>query len=276
MDMDDIIRRIDLEQRRRRSQDRHDLAVTTLPTILPPKADTGMCKKCRGAGYLRVDVPYGHPQFGKLVRCACKVAEVKEQQQHSLIALSGIMSLDRFKNSSFDTFTYSLPGLQEAYVQSWQFALQPHGWLVLTGLPGCGKTHLAVSIAKKRIEAGDTVIIQTVPDLLDHLRSAFNPAASQTYDDRFEEIKEAELLVLDDFGAQQNTTWATEKLFQLINHRYNASLPTVITSNDTHLTSIDARIKSRLCDKALVKLIKLEYARDYRIHGDEQEQEEDE
>lgn len=52
-------------------------------------------------------------------------------------------------------------------------------------------------------------------------------------------------------------------------------LPTVITSNDTHLTSIDARIKSRLCDKALVKLIKLEYARDYRVHGDGQEQEED-
>jgi len=47
--------------------------------------------------------------------------------------------------------------------------------LVLLGPYGCRKTHLAASVARHRVEVGDTVLVQTVPDLLDHLRSAFSP-----------------------------------------------------------------------------------------------------
>ena len=42
-------------------------------------------------------------------------------------------------------------------------------------------------------------------------------------------MRRAWLLVLDDLGAQSTTAWAQEKLFQLLNYRYNAKLPTIVT-----------------------------------------------
>src|SRR5215471_467508 len=87
-----------------------------------------------------------------------------------------IMGLKRFASASFETFV-QLDSLRHAYRAAITYASDPSGWLVLLGPCGCGKTHLAVSVAKGRIEAGDTVLLQTVPDLLDHLRGAFSPDA---------------------------------------------------------------------------------------------------
>jgi DNA replication protein DnaC len=60
-------------------------------------------------------------------------------------------------------------------------------------------------------------------------------------------------LVLDDLGTQSMTPWVREKLYQLFNHRYNAQLPTVITSADS-LDEMDARIRSRMLDTRLCKI----------------------
>ena len=57
------------------------------------------------------------------------------------------------------------------------------------------------------------------------------PASATTFDERFDQVRNAPLLVLDDLGSQSNTPWAQEKLYQIFNHRYNAKLPTVITTN---------------------------------------------
>jgi DNA replication protein DnaC len=86
-----------------------------------------------------------------------------------------------------------------------------------------------------------------VPDLLDHLRATFSPNSNVTFDRRFDEIRTASLLVLDDLGTQSMTPWVREKLYQLFNYRYNAELPTVITTSDS-LDEMDARIRSRLLD----------------------------
>src|SRR4030095_15498706 len=91
--------------------------------------------------------------------------------------------------------------------------------------------HLAAAIANDRRTAGSTAYFVTVPDLLDYLRSAYAPDSKVSYDKVFEAVRTAPLLVLDDLGAHSSTPWAQEKLFQLLNFRYNAALPTVITSN---------------------------------------------
>ncbi|MDQ3413052.1 MAG: ATP-binding protein, partial [Chloroflexota bacterium] len=85
------------------------------------------------------------------------------------------------------------------------------------------------------------------------------------YDDRFNAIRSAFLLILDDLGTENTTPWAREKLYQLINHRYNERLPTIITSNQEHKL-IDERILSRLLDTHLTRDIKLD-ALDYRRRG---------
>ncbi len=140
--------------------------------------------------------------------------------------------------------------LQKAFGATTTYAEEPQGWLVLMGGYGSGKTHLAASIGNYRRAMGEEPIFVVVPDLLDHLRATFSPTSSTSYDRRFEEVRSAPLLILDDLGTQSATPWAREKLYQLLNYRYNAKLPTVITTAQ-RMDEIDPRIRSRMQDKRL-------------------------
>jgi DNA replication protein DnaC len=143
--------------------------------------------------------------------------------------------------------------LKKAFDAARKFAEDPRGWLILTGPHGSGKTHLAAAIANFASESGVMPLFIMVPDLLDHLRATFNPDSPVSYDRRFEEIRNSELLVLDDLGTQSTTPWAREKLYQLFNHRYNAALPTVVTTAEP-IESLDARINTRMRDVRISKI----------------------
>jgi len=125
------------------------------------------------------------------------------------------------------------------------------------GTYGTGKTHLAAAIAKYRQAAGDDPIFTVVPDLLDHLRATFNPNSPVSYDSVFNQVRNARLLILDDLGTQNTTPWAREKLFQILNFRYETKAPTVITTS-VKLENMDPRIKSRMLDARVCKIYVLE------------------
>lgn len=220
-----------------------------------------MCPRCKGAGYLRVDVPFGHPQFGKPIACTCKEAERKERRQEQLRALS---HLGELAEQRFTTFKVQVPGARQACQVALAYAQQPRGWLLLVGPTGCGKTHLAAAIANQCLDEGLEVLFSVVPDLLDHLRAAFAPTATEFYDQVFLRMREVEVLVLDDLGAHHSSPWADEKLFQLLNYRYNAKTPTVITANEQGIRGLDERLRSRLSDIGLVNTLVLKRAQDYR------------
>jgi DNA replication protein DnaC len=153
---------------------------------------------------------------------------------------------------SFDWKRVNLPleqrqNLEAAYKLALEFAKSPDGWLVFAGVNGAGKTHLASAIVNYRYNLGRPSLFIVVPDFLDHLRSTFNPDSKVSYDQLFETVRSSELLVLDDFGEQAGTLWAQEKLYQVINHRYNARLATVITTSCAP-DEIENRISSRLFD----------------------------
>ena len=95
-----------------------------------------------------------------------------------------------------------------------------------------------------------------VPDLLDHLRATFSPTSSASYDSVFAQVRTARLLVLDDLGTQSATPWAREKLYQVLNYRYETRLPTVITTSST-LDEIDPRIRSRMLDERVCHVFKI-------------------
>lgn len=239
---------------------------TTTAPYVPTPAPTnqkGVCPKCRGAGYLRADVPFGHPNFGKPIPCECKEVERKEKRRQQLRDMS---NLDAFRDRTFRTFNSRVPGVQEAYDMSYDYAQEPEGWLLLVGPNGCGKTHLAAAIANQCLEDGAVVLFAVVPDLLDHLRAAFAPTSTEIFDQLFSKMREAEVLILDDLGSQQSSPWANEKLFQLLNYRYNMGMPTVITANPRGMQGVDERIRSRLTDVSLVEKVDFDRARDYRPH----------
>jgi len=147
------------------------------------------------------------------------------------------------------------------------YAEEPCGWLVITGPSGCGKTHLAAAIANRRLEKGEPALFVVVPDLLDHLRAAFSPQSDTPYDQLFEQVRSAPVLVLDDLGAQSSTPWAQEKLFQLINHRHSARLPTVITTS-MQLEQLDERLRTRIADGTLSEVLEVEEQAELALRGE--------
>jgi len=227
--------------------------------------DTVACPICNDAGYLRADVPVGHPSFGRLFPCECKQRELAEKRAEELRRLS---NLDSFTNHTFEDFDPSVYGVEEAYEKAIQFAQElQHRWLFLYGPVGVGKTHLAVAIAKYAMEYHRiSAYFAVVPDLLDHLRATFDPSAGTGYDERFATIRNAPLLILDDLGTENATPWAKEKLYQLINHRYVEEMPTIITSN-VDQRKVDDRIISRILDHRLTEYIEID-AQDFRRPGD--------
>lgn len=178
----------------------------------------------------------------------------EERQSISTLALLG--------DCTFGTFTLRdhekldpehKRSLSVAFGGASEFAENPRGWIVFFGSYGCGKTHLAAAIGNYRAAAGDEPIFVVVPDFLDHLRATFNPNSSVSYDHLFEQVRNAQMLILDDLGTQSATPWAREKLYQIFNHRYNAKLPTVITTSN-ELGDMDPRIRSRMLDSRLCSL----------------------
>ncbi|HLE29217.1 MAG TPA: ATP-binding protein, partial [Anaerolineales bacterium] len=103
---------------------------------------------------------------------------------------------------------------------------------------------------------GKPVLFLNTPDLLDYLRATYAPSSQTTYDERFDEVRTAPILILDDLGTESPTNWAIEKLYQLLNYRYNARLPTIITTN-RDLKDIDQRIASRLSDVEIVSALSI-------------------
>lgn len=226
-----------------------------------------VCPICNGIGFVRQDLPVGHPDFGKLIPCTCKAGHNNGKESPGTANLNRLAD---YNGKSFDNFSskgrMGLGDEQEkslsvARSHAEQFAQDLKGWLLFCGGYGSGKTHLAAAIANHASALGIPTLFLTVPDLLDTLRASYS-SNDDPYADRFEEIRNTHLLVLDNLWTQSATPWAQEKLFQLFDHRYIKRLPTVITT-DMDLEELDGRIRSRLQDPELVTVLKIN-APDYR------------
>ena len=142
---------------------------------------------------------------------------------------------------SFDNFTYNnLRGLSavqkgsliEGKKASEDFARYPEGLLYIGGPTGVGKTHLSVAIVSERLRIGDDALFHSVPTMMDELRKTYSREgkSGDGFYTFFNRLKDADLLVLDDLGSGSITEWSEEKLYQLITHRYDNRLPTIINS----------------------------------------------
>ena len=208
------------------------------------------------------DVPFGHADFGKALPCRCMQVQWDAGIPQRLERYSNLGPLARL------TFDNLIPQgrspdednrrlFQAAYEAAKRYAMEPRGWLVLTGNSGSGKTHIAAAVANYCIGLRVRTFFMVVPDLLDHLRATFGPNSEVTYDELFEQVRNVPLLILDDLGAQTSSPWATEKLFQVLNHRFNAQLPTVVTTN-VPLDRLSESLQSRLTDPALSTVVEVE------------------
>jgi len=228
------------------------------PEEAPPSS---ACPICKGAGFVHPLLPSGKPDFSRVIPCRCTQQELEKERQARLQQYSNLGALSHL---TFDNLLpqgrSENPAGQEQFSRAYEaaksFASEPKGWLILAGPSGCGKTHLAAAIANERISQGYPVFFITTPDLLDHLRSTFSPDSEIPYDEFFDRVRNTSLLVLDDLGAQSSTPWAKEKLDQLLNHRFNNQLPTVIVTI-IPIEQMEERVRTRLTDPKLCQIYTL-------------------
>ena len=210
------------------------------------------CALCQDLGWTTPDVPPGDLEFGRRIVCQCQQPRIELERHDRLVRYSNLANLTR---STFDTLDphgrAADPESRELFAVAREaakrFADNAEGWLLISGPNGSGKTHLAAAIANRIIERGRPALFVHVPDLLDHLRAAFSPQAEISYDDLFEQVRNAPLLVLDELGSHSATPWAEEKLRQIINHRFTAGLPTVVTTT-ARPHELDPYLRARLTD----------------------------
>jgi DNA replication protein DnaC len=219
------------------------------------------CPVCGGAGVVHPRLPSGEPDYSHTIPCSCQNSPGGEQQER-LFRYSNLGSLTRLTFERLEPRGKSgNPRNQEQFRQALEAALaftaNPKGWLIYSGPSGSGKTHLTAAIVNERIRQGFPAFYVTAPDLLDHLRASFNPGSEIPYDEFFEQVRNAPLLVLDDLGAQTGTPWAREKMDQLLTARFNAELPTIIVTI-TPVSEIEDRLRTRLTDSRLCQIFILE------------------
>lgn len=194
--------------------------------------------------------------------CPKRARQSKYQRIEGLLKKSRLSK--RFLERRFDTFVVTdQTRLAYQVCKSYAEGMPHDTGLLLTGPTGTGKTHLAVAILQVALEKGYSGLFVTVPELLDSIKNSFAPGADR--EELFDAAKDAEILVLDDIGVEKVTDFVAEKIFTLINSRYEDMLPTIVTSNLTMKELADrlgSRVVSRLCEMTTGALLG---GSDYRL-----------
>lgn len=220
------------------------------------------CMECQLNCFYPGTITGGYMQYVP----SCKKAEIhfKQEAAQRIISNSGMGK--RFMLRRFETFAAG-KDTERAYRACVgfceKFTPSCRG-IRLCGNYGCGKTHLAAAIIHRMAENGVVGIMVVVPELLNRIRKSFDNPNDDT-EKIVKTVREAELLILDDLGAEKPSAWVCEQLYMLINYRYEMMLPTVITTNcktDELRKNLGERTVSRIIEMTEPVFIS---AGDYRL-----------
>jgi DNA replication protein DnaC len=182
------------------------------------------CPICDDTGWKPID-DHG---VRRVVRCDCW----RDRIVHDRLGDANIPK--RYLHCTFDNFTAYNESLEQAVAKARHVAdsFPVSRGLLFEGQPGVGKTHLAVAVLKQVIEtAGVRGLFYDTRDLLRVIRSTYDPSIRTTELDVLRPVMTADLLVLDDLGAEKTSEWVEETMNLIVNTRYNERRLTVFTSN---------------------------------------------
>lgn len=199
-----------------------------------PAAD--VCPHCGGRGWIL----HADGTAGTATRCGCQAHDPTPR----LLERARIPA--RYASCSFQTFDIHAPSsgaknqllqaksLSERYVE--QFIDEKGSFsetgLIYIGPPGVGKTHLAVAVLKElvgRYRVRGLFVDFTT--LIHEIQATFDPGSPDSKRDLLDPVIEAEVLVLDELGAQKPSPWVNEILYLVMNSRYTKRVPTLFTTN---------------------------------------------
>jgi DNA replication protein DnaC len=177
--------------------------------------------------------------------CECRV----QVQASRLLKRAAIPR--RYEHCTLDTFEpgfgHADQSLAAAYLMARQFVsgypvtTEGRG-LLLTGSVGVGKTHLVVGIVQALVvEKGVRALFCDYRELLKRIQESYNPQVASTELQILTPVFEAEVLILDELGAQKPTDWVWDTVALILNTRYNDKRTTLITTNYPNAAAALAR-----------------------------------
>ncbi len=238
------------------------LRTPTSPTTCAKPA----CPHCDGAGYYKEAVPFGHPHFGVLFPCVCKLAEQAAQHLHAveqvlarLAAGLGFLADTRLADIDLDRPLDPLvewcgvradhdqqrEGLERAVADARRYLDRPEGGVFICGPNGAGKTMLAAAILNELVLTQQIAAsYESAPKLLRFIQSGFK---DHTADDRLDALLAVEFLLIDDLGAEHKGGWNEQTLFEIVDTRYKHGRRTLITAN-IRRKDLSKRLASRIAE----------------------------
>jgi DNA replication protein DnaC len=230
------------------------------------------CEICDDTGWK----PIEEDGVRRVVRCDCwRLGRNSKSLENAGIE-------PRYKKCSLDNFRTDTESQLDAVRRCRTFIDQypvVEKGLLFMGIPGVGKTHLATAVLRLAIEkTGAYGLFVDVRKLLRTIKDTYNPVVKTTEFEVIRPVMEAQLLVMDDLGAEKTSEWVDETMNLIINTRYNKRLTTIFTTNylerepddksvaEVLIERVGFRIHSRLFE--MCEFIELR-AFDHRKIGDD-------
>lgn len=211
----------------------------------PPATPAGPCPRCGGSGFAVDEDGVARP-------CDCGVAEARalerRRREAALPPRFADKTLAGFKTPSAEY--RNILTTAKAYAEG--FGPETRDGMILRGGTGSGKTHLAVAILNRVLERGHTGVFCNFPELLQRLRDSFDGDGALTQGELLEPVLGRDLMVIDDLGAETPSNWVLEKLYLIVNKRYELMRPIIVTTNQT-----EAELQKRLGPRTMSRLYEM-------------------
>lgn len=244
----------------KKKKEEQELSPETAISEPEVSTDLDTCTDCGGYGYIIT------PE-GEAVPCNCLSGRLMTQRQAAARIPPKFLKKSLANFVARDKNRALLLEKAAEFIQNFTKQPDQHQGILMLGTVGSGKTHLAVAILKELIQKGFTGLYFNTPELLNTLRESYSEDSEQIESEIIDIATEPDLLVLDDLGAERTSGWVRDRLYLIINRRYELMKAIIVTTN-LSLKELKEHVGERIVSRLFEMCpIQLEFpAEDYRQH----------